>query len=194
MFISTPRHQVRCHGVITSRGPVLPASRDWNSAYALVKTSTCAGEMKRCLKNGLWLLRDNRGPYAIVMSQHDDYGHGSFQNVEVAAPPRGFGAELASRVFDASNGTSRAGHALEEGSCRWKRVRTGPATRLSFVLTISKPRLRLAYRRERPAGQTRARSPLTTDGFADRGHEDSPWLRSSWNRCNPRLKAFRVRW
>jgi len=71
--------------------------------------------MKRCLKNGLWLLRDNRGPYAIVMSQHDDYGHGSFQNVEVAAPPRGFGAELASRVFDASNGTSRAGHALVEG-------------------------------------------------------------------------------
>ena len=30
------------------------------------------GETKRCLKNGLWLLRDDRGPYAVVLSQHDD--------------------------------------------------------------------------------------------------------------------------
>src|SRR4051812_36558564 len=32
------------------------------------------GEIKRCLKNGLWLRRDDRGPYAIVLSQHEDYG------------------------------------------------------------------------------------------------------------------------
>jgi hypothetical protein len=74
------------------------------------------GETKRCLKNGLWLLREERGPYAIVLSQHDDYGHGSFLNVEVAAPPGDFGVELASRVFDALEGH------LSQGSCYRGRV------------------------------------------------------------------------
>src|SRR5262245_9955825 len=74
------------------------------------------GETKRCLKNGLWLLRDDPGPYAIVLSQHDNYGQGSFLNVEVAAPPGDFGAELASRIFDALE------RYLSRGSCYRGRV------------------------------------------------------------------------
>jgi hypothetical protein len=54
--------------------------------------------------------------YAIVLSQHDDDGQGSFLNVEVAAPPRDFGAELASRVFDALE------RHLSRGSCSRGRV------------------------------------------------------------------------
>jgi len=90
------------------------------------------GETKRCLKNGLWLLRDDRGPYAIVLSQHDDYGQGSFLNVEIAAPPGDFGAELASRVFDAlerhlSRGSCYRGRVLSlETSAQW----TGHAARI----------------------------------------------------------------
>lgn len=59
------------------------------------------GETIRCLKNGLWLLREERGPFAVVLSQHDDYGRSSNLVVEVAAPPGELGAELSSRVFDA---------------------------------------------------------------------------------------------
>src|SRR5262249_6392121 len=69
-----------------------------------------------CLKNGLWLLREDRGPYAVVLSQHSDYGQGGFLNIEVAAPPGDFGAEIASRVFDALE------LKLSKGSCYRGRV------------------------------------------------------------------------
>jgi hypothetical protein len=59
------------------------------------------GETVRCLKNGLWMLRDESGPYAVVLSQNDDYNGGSRLNIEVAAPPGERGAELTSRVFNA---------------------------------------------------------------------------------------------
>ena len=90
------------------------------------------GETKRCLKNGLWLRRDDGGPCAIVLSQQADYGHGSFLNVEVAAPPGDFGSELAARVFDAleqhlSRGSCYRGRVLSlETSPHW----TGHAARI----------------------------------------------------------------
>ncbi len=60
------------------------------------------GETVHCLKNGLWLLREERGPYAIVLSQVDNYGSGSNSLiVEIAAPPGQMGVELGTRVFDA---------------------------------------------------------------------------------------------
>src|SRR5262245_23745989 len=74
------------------------------------------GETVRCLKNGLWLLREDRGPYAVVLSQHDDYGRGSNLLVEVAAPPGDLGVELCSRVFDALETR------LSRGSCYRGRV------------------------------------------------------------------------
>jgi hypothetical protein len=61
-----------------------------------------------------------------------DYGQGSFLNVEVAAPPGDFGAELASRVFDAlerhlSRGSCYRGRVLSlETSPQW----TGHAARI----------------------------------------------------------------
>jgi hypothetical protein len=67
-----------------------------------------------------------------VLSQHDNYGQGSFLNVEVAAPPGDFGAELASRVFDAlerhlSRGSCYRGRVLSlETSPQW----TGHAARI----------------------------------------------------------------
>ena len=74
------------------------------------------GETVRCLKNGLWLLQDERGPYAVVLSQHEDYGKGSTVIVEVATPPGELGAELSSRVFDALESQ------LSKGSCYRGRV------------------------------------------------------------------------
>ena len=74
------------------------------------------GETVRCLKNGLWLLRDERGPYVVVLSQHDDYGKGHSVIVEVATSPGELGAELASRVFDALESQ------LSKGSCYRGRV------------------------------------------------------------------------
>ena len=90
------------------------------------------GETVRCLKNGLWLLREDRGPYAVVLSQHQDYGRGSHLSVEVAAPPGDFGVELASRVFDAleislSKGSCYRGRVLSlEAGYQW----SGHATRI----------------------------------------------------------------
>jgi hypothetical protein len=90
------------------------------------------GETVRCLKNGLWLLRDPRGPYAVVLSQHDDYGRGSSLIVEVAAPPGELGAELSTRVFDAlelrlSKGSCYRGRVLSlEAGYQW----TGHASRI----------------------------------------------------------------
>ncbi len=78
-----------------SRGPVEVAPAQFEDV------DIGAGETVRCLKNGLWLLNDERGPFAAVLSQHDDYGRGSSLIVEVAAPPGELGAELSSRVFDA---------------------------------------------------------------------------------------------
>jgi MoxR-like ATPase len=73
------------------------------------------GETIRCLKNGLWLLREDRGPYAVVLSQVEDY-RASNLNVEVAAPPGEFGAELSTRVFNALE------NQLSKGSCYRGRV------------------------------------------------------------------------
>lgn len=90
------------------------------------------GETVRCLKNGLWLLREDRGPYVVVLSRHDDYGRGSSLMVEVAAPPGEFGAEVSSRVFDAlqlrlSKGSCYRGRVLSlEGGYQW----TGHAARI----------------------------------------------------------------
>jgi hypothetical protein len=68
------------------------------------------------LKNGLWLLRDEHTAYAIVLSQHDDYGRGGDVIVEVAAPPGERGAALCTRVFDALE------LRLSKGSCYRGRV------------------------------------------------------------------------
>lgn len=90
------------------------------------------GETVRCLKNGLWLLQDERAPYVVVLSQHDNYGQGSSVVVEVAAPPGELGAALSSRVFDALEAR------LSKGSCYRGRILsleggqqyTGHATRI----------------------------------------------------------------
>lgn len=74
------------------------------------------GETVRCLKNGLWLLRDARAPYAVVLSQHHDYGRGSGLVVDVVTPPGEIGAEIASRVFEALE------RQLSKGSCYRGRV------------------------------------------------------------------------
>jgi hypothetical protein len=90
------------------------------------------GEARRCLKNGLWLLHGEHGPYAVVLSRHDDYSQGSSLHVEVAVAPGEAGAEVASRVFDAlersvSNGSCYRGRVLSlESSEQW----SGHATRI----------------------------------------------------------------
>lgn len=75
-----------------------------------------AGETVRCLKNGLWLLQDDRGPYVVVLAQQDDYGQSKSVNVEVAAPPGEAGAAVSARVFDALEAQ------LSKGSCYRGRV------------------------------------------------------------------------
>ena len=60
------------------------------------------GETVRCLKNGLWLLREERGPYAVALTHVDNYGQGGDSLiVEIATPPGDMGIELCTRVFEA---------------------------------------------------------------------------------------------
>jgi hypothetical protein len=74
------------------------------------------GETVRCLKNGLWLLQDERGSYVVVLFQRGDYGPATQVDIEVAAPPGEAGAELSARVFDALEAQ------LSKGSCYRGRV------------------------------------------------------------------------
>jgi len=46
--------------------------RDRGRAGPVREIDIGGGETRRCLNNGLWLLRDEGGPYGIVLSQHDD--------------------------------------------------------------------------------------------------------------------------
>lgn len=59
------------------------------------------GETVRCLKNGLWFLTDGETPYAIVLSQMDEYGQRQSISLEVVVPPGESGVALCSRVFEA---------------------------------------------------------------------------------------------
>jgi len=83
-----------------------------------------AGETVRCLKNGLWLLQEDREPFVVVLSQHDD-GRGANLMVEVATPPGNRGMALLSRVFDAlemrlSTGSCYRGRVLSlESTYQW---------------------------------------------------------------------------
>ena len=69
------------------------------------------GENVRCLKNGLWLLEDEAGPYAALLSQSNDYGTKGDLQVEILARPGEHGARLCARVFDALE------LRLSKGSC-----------------------------------------------------------------------------
>jgi hypothetical protein len=59
------------------------------------------GDTVRCLKNGLWLLRDADVPYAAVLGQTENYGQGASLALELVVPPGTKGAEICTRVFDA---------------------------------------------------------------------------------------------
>jgi energy-coupling factor transporter ATP-binding protein EcfA2 len=59
------------------------------------------GETVRCLKNGLWLLKDGTEPYAVVLSQLINYNSGPSITLEVAVPPGERGASLSSQIFEA---------------------------------------------------------------------------------------------
>lgn len=90
------------------------------------------GETVRCLKNGLWLLHDERGPYVVVLSRLTEYSGGSGLTIEVAAPAGEMGAEVSSRVFAAletqlSRGSCYRGRVLSlEAGYQW----TGHAQRI----------------------------------------------------------------
>ena len=59
------------------------------------------GETVRCLKNGLWFLKDKEQPYAVVLSQVDDYKRGQKISLEIVTPPDTSGMTLCTRVFEA---------------------------------------------------------------------------------------------
>jgi hypothetical protein len=57
-------------------------------------------ETVRCLKNGLWLLRQADVPYVVILAQVEDYRSGTRLNIEVAAPSGAAGAALSAHLFD----------------------------------------------------------------------------------------------
>jgi ATPase family associated with various cellular activities (AAA)/ClpX C4-type zinc finger len=59
------------------------------------------GESVRCLKNGLWLMRDGDDVYAVLLARTQDFGMGSDVVIEVGVPPGEPGVSLCARVFDA---------------------------------------------------------------------------------------------
>ncbi len=59
------------------------------------------GETIRCLKNGLWLRRENGAPYAVILAQTENYGQSSDLIVEILAAPSEPGMQLCTRIFDA---------------------------------------------------------------------------------------------
>ena len=74
------------------------------------------GETVRCLKNGLWLLRDEGVAYAALLSQSNDYGTKGDLEVEILASPGEHGAALCARIFAALE------LRLSKGSCYRGRI------------------------------------------------------------------------
>jgi hypothetical protein len=74
------------------------------------------GGIVRCLKNGLWLLREADDAYAVVLAQHDNYGRGGDLVLEIMTAPGERGAALCTRVFEALETR------LSRGSCYRGRV------------------------------------------------------------------------
>lgn len=74
------------------------------------------GETVRCLKNGLWLMRDGGEAFAVLLAQHHEYGSSGDTNIEIMAAPGEHGAALCTRVFDALE------LRLSKGSCYRGRV------------------------------------------------------------------------
>lgn len=58
------------------------------------------GRSVRCLKNGVWLLKDGAQAYAAVLATSDNYGQGAKLTLEIAAAGHA-GLEIASKVFEA---------------------------------------------------------------------------------------------
>jgi hypothetical protein len=75
-----------------------------------------AGETVHCLKNGLWLLTDELGPYAVALAQSDNYGRRGDLILEIATPPGEAGVQLGTRIFGALE------KRLSIGSCYRGRV------------------------------------------------------------------------
>jgi hypothetical protein len=75
-----------------------------------------AGETVRCLKNGLWLARDETAAYAVVLSQHDNYGRSGDLVLEIMSAPGEHGAALCTRIFEELE------RQLSKGSCYRGRV------------------------------------------------------------------------
>jgi hypothetical protein len=90
------------------------------------------GETVRCLKNGLWLLREGETPFVVVLTPRHDYGGGNHLVVEVAVPPGEAGAAVTARIFEAlerrlSSGSCYRGRTLSlEAGYQW----TGHAARI----------------------------------------------------------------
>ena len=64
----------------------------------------------RCLKNGVWFLKDGDRPYAVVLATNDNYGQGAKLTLEVCAEGQA-GIEIATKVFEAVE------HRLSKESC-----------------------------------------------------------------------------
>ena len=58
------------------------------------------GEIVRCLRNGVWFLRENDQPYSVVLSFEADYQGGGALTIEIATPPGDAGAGLPTRIFN----------------------------------------------------------------------------------------------
>ncbi|MGH8129544.1 MAG: hypothetical protein ACRES3_01660 [Steroidobacteraceae bacterium] len=91
------RHEIYGYSKLIERGrssiQAAPAQ------YEEVDIGLC--ETVKCLKNGLWSLRDAGTPYVVVLAQTDDYGRGASLVLEVAVPPGEHGAPHCTRVFSA---------------------------------------------------------------------------------------------
>lgn len=74
------------------------------------------GETVSCLKNGLWLMQEEAGAYAVLLAQHHEYGRSGDSSVEIMAAPGEHGVALCARVFDALE------LRLSKGSCYRGRV------------------------------------------------------------------------
>lgn len=74
------------------------------------------GDVVRCLKNGVWLLKDSDRPYAVVLFPKQQFGEPGGVVIEIASEPGEAGAALATRVFNAIE------KRLSAGSCYRGRV------------------------------------------------------------------------
>src|SRR5437868_5649767 len=94
-------HRMYNHATLTF-SDLLNTDRDPVLVGPLQYSEIDVGEIMpaRCLRQGVWLCRDDKLNFAVLLSQAEHFGRDGGAHVEIAVPPGEAGLQLSRKFFD----------------------------------------------------------------------------------------------